>query len=504
MASGRAARGLPARSLGERRRGRAVTIAGDAARGAAATLGGQWIRFVLQLGALAVLARLLSPDDYGVVSMVLAIAGVATLLGDFGLSMASIQSSDVTDAQRNNLLWINVLLGLVLGGIVFLLAVPIAAFYGRDELVPVCQALSAVFVVNSVTAQFKAEVSRRFRFRWLAASDVLAQLVASTGAVLLALSGAGYWALVAQQLLVAVTTLVVLVIGAGWLPGLPSRTQGMRAFLGFGANTVGVQLVNYISGNADSVLIGRVWGAGALGVYDRAYQIFRMPLQQIAAPMTRVAFPVLSRMKDSPEFERYVQRAQLVLAYVMGGVFFAAAALADPIIEIALGPGWDESKTIFRILAIGGVFQALGFVYYWVFLAKALTGLQLRFSIVSRSLMVVFMAIGVVWGPIGVAIGSTAGLVLNWVVLSFFAVPRAGIDVRALLLQACRPLALGVAIVVVSLPALALTTGLGALGQLLIVGAIDLAIAGLAVLLLRAYREDARLLQRTVLAIRRR
>jgi O-antigen/teichoic acid export membrane protein len=481
-----------------------VTIAGDAARGAAATLGGQWVRFVLQLGALAVLARILAPGDYGVVSMVLAIAGVATLLGDFGLSMASIQSSEATRAQRSNLLWINVLLGLALGGIVFLLAVPIAAFYGRDELVPVCQALSAVFVINSVTAQFKAEVSRRFRFRWLAASDVLAQLVASIGAILLAVEGAGYWALVAQQLLLAATTLVVLVIGAGWLPGPPTRTSGMRSFLGFGANTVGVQLVNYISGNADSVLIGRVWGAGALGVYDRAYQIFRMPLQQIAAPMTRVAFPVLSRMKDSPDFERYVQRAQLVLAYVMGGVFFAAAALADPIIEIVLGPGWDDSKTIFRILAIGGVFQALGFVYYWVFLAKALTGLQLRFSIVSRSMMVVFMAVGVVWGPVGVAVGSTAGLILNWVVLSFFAVPKAGIDVRALLRQAVRPLALGVSIVVVSLPVLPLTAGLGPVVQLLVVGAVDVAVVALAVLLLRAYRADARLLQRTILAIRRR
>ncbi|WKK71701.1 oligosaccharide flippase family protein [Rathayibacter oskolensis] len=94
-----------------------MTIAGDAARGAATTLGGQWLRFVLQLAALAVLARILSPEDYGVISMVLAIAGVATLLGDFGLSMASIQSSDVSDVQRSNLLWINVGLGVVLGGL---------------------------------------------------------------------------------------------------------------------------------------------------------------------------------------------------------------------------------------------------------------------------------------------------------------------------------------------------------------------------------------------------
>ncbi|QHC67100.1 oligosaccharide flippase family protein [Rathayibacter sp. VKM Ac-2759] len=481
-----------------------MTIAGDAARGAATTLGGQWLRFVLQLAALAVLARILSPEDYGVISMVLAIAGVATLLGDFGLSMASIQSSDVSDVQRSNLLWINVGLGVVLSGLVFLLAHPIAAFYGRDELVHVCQVLASVFLVNSIAAQFKAEVSRKFRFRWLAASDVAAQLVASAAAVALALAGAGYWALVAQQVLIALVTLLVLLIGARWLPGLPRKTAGMRSFLSFGANTVGVQFVNYISGNADSVLIGRVWGAGALGVYDRAYQIFRMPLQQIAAPMTRVAFPVLSKMKDDPGFERYVQRAQLVLAYVMGGVFFAAAALADPLIELALGDGWDQSKVIFRILAVGGVFQALGFVYYWVFLAKALTGLQLRYSVLSRSLMVAFMAVGVVWGPVGVAIGSTAGLILNWVVLTLFAVPKADIDVRTLAVQAIRPLALGTVVVVVSIPALALVSEWNAIAQLAVVGGFDLLVVLAIVALIRPYRADVLLLWSTVARMRRR
>ncbi|ROS29302.1 PST family polysaccharide transporter [Rathayibacter sp. PhB127] len=481
-----------------------MTIAGDAARGAATTLGGQWLRFLLQLVALAVLARLLSPDDYGVISMVLAIAGVATLLGDFGLSMASIQSTDVSDVQRSNLFWINVALGSVLSGVVFLLAYPIAAFYGRSELVLVCQVLASVFLVNSITAQFKAEVSRSFRFRWLAASDVSAQLVGSSAAVLLALTGAGYWALVAQQVLVAATTLVVLVIGARWLPGLPRRTDGMRSFLSFGANTVGVQLVNYISGNADSVLIGRVWGAGALGVYDRAYQIFRMPLQQIAAPMTRVAFPVLSRMKDEPGFESYVQRAQLVLAYTMGGVFFVAAALADPLIEIALGDGWDQSKVIFRILAIGGVFQALGFVYYWVFLAKALTGLQLRFSVLSRSLMVAFMAVGVIWGPVGVAIGSTAGLILNWVVLTVFAIPKAGVDVRALAVQALRPLLLGVIVVLVSVLALMFLDSWTAIAQLITVGGLDLLVVLAVVVAVSPYRRDARLLWSTIRRMRHR
>lgn len=481
-----------------------MTIAGDAARGAATTLGGQWIRFVVQLATIAVLARILAPGDFGVLSMVMAIAGIATLLGDFGLSMASIQSQSLTAGQRSNLFWINLGSGVVLSALVYALAVPIAGFYGRPELVEVCQALSLVFLLNAAAAQFKAEVSRSLRFRWLAGADVIAQVVASGAAIVAALAGWSYFALVLQQVLLALVTLVVLAIGARWLPGLPSRSADIRSLLGFGANTMGVQFVNYISGNADSVLIGRVWGAEALGVYDRAYQIFRMPMQQIAAPMTRVAFPLLSRMQNSPEFDRYVQRAQLLLAYGMGGVFFLAAAVADPLIEIALGPGWEESKTIFRILALGGVFQSLGFVYYWVFLAKALTRMQLRYSIIARSLMVAFMGIGVTVGPVGVAIGGTAGLILNWVILSAFAAPKAGIDVPALMKQAARPLSLGVGLVALSVPVSAFSAGFGPLLQLLVIAAVAVLYLTLALTLIRPLRRDVQTLWRTALAVRRR
>ncbi|WP_317228727.1 lipopolysaccharide biosynthesis protein [Clavibacter sp. MX14-G9D] len=479
-------------------------MAGDAARGAATTVGGQWIRFLIQLLTLAILARILNATDFGILSMVMAIAGIASLLGDFGLSMASIQARELSAAQRSNLFWINAVLGALLSVSVFSLAVPISLFYGRPELIPVCQALSVVFLLNALAAQFKAEVTRSLRFRWLAATDVLGQAVASAAAIALALIGWSYYALVAQQLVLAAVTLMSVIIGAQWLPGLPSRGSGMRALIGFGANTMGVQLVNYVSGNADSVLIGRVWGAGALGVYDRAYQIFRMPLQQIAAPMTRVVFPLLSRAQDSPRFDHYVQRAQLILAYGMGGVFFFAASTADPLIDLLLGPGWDESKIIFRILALGGVFQALGFVYYWVFLARALTGMQLRYSIITRTAMVVFMAVGVVFGPVGVAVGSTTGLVVNWVVLSIFAAPRAGIDIHALLRQAARPVALGTGVLAVSLPTSAMTSGLGALGQLLVVGAVGLAFVSLALAAVPAIRRDCHTLWRTVLSIRRR
>jgi O-antigen/teichoic acid export membrane protein len=480
-----------------------MTLAGQAARGTATTLGGQWLRFVLQLGTLAVLARLLAPGDFGLVAMVLAIAGVATLLGDFGLSLAAVQAAELTHQQRSTLFWLNLAIGVVLAGGLQALAGPAAAFYGHPEVSGIMQVVAVVFVLNAAAAQFKAETSRRLRFRWLAGADVLAQLLGSAAAVVVAVLGGTYWALVTQQIVVAATTLVVVVVAAGWWPGLPRRRSGIGPLVRFGGNTLGVQLVTYVTSNVDSVLIGRVWGPLALGTYDRAFQIFRLPMQQIAAPLTRVALPVLSRVTDPDDFSHYVQRAQLGLAYGMGGAYFLAAGLAGPGVELVLGPGWASTATTLRVLALGGPFQALGFVYSWVFLARALTRVQLRVTLVTRPVMVVLMLVGVHYSPLGVAVGASAGLLLNWVALSVVAAPRAGIDVPALVRQACRPLAVGCGLLGVTWPLSVATENLAAVPQLVVLLLAAAVYSALVATLVRPVRRDLAVLRAMARQLRR-
>ncbi|HEY9307027.1 MAG TPA: lipopolysaccharide biosynthesis protein [Microbacterium sp.] len=419
-----------------------LSLANAAARGGAVTLAGQLVRFVIQLTSVAFLARLIDPTDYGLYTMVFAIVGVATVVGDFGLSLAAIQSQTITPQQRTNLFWTNTVIGVALGLIVVCGAPALAAFYGEPAVMPIAQVMAITFVLNALTAQFRAEVSVKLRFAWLAAVDVAAVAIALVVAIWIALLGFGYWALVAQQLTIAAVTLIGLVAAARWLPGLPRRGAQMRALYVYGANTLGVQLFSYLTSNIDSILIGRVWGPAPLGVYDRAYQLFRLPLQQIAAPMTKVAMPVLSRLQTDTRYEKYVQRAQLVLGYTFGGTFWLLAALSDPTIDILLGPGWDQAKPIFTVLAVGGVFQGIGFVYYWVFLSRALTGLQLRWTLIGRSAMVACMAVGVIWGPLGVAIGATIGQVINWTLQTIFPMGKTGLRRGPLIAIAIRPIAL--------------------------------------------------------------
>lgn len=480
-----------------------MSLANNAARGAAVTMAGQGLRFGVQIIAVAILSRLLDPSDFGVFAMVLSIVGVATVLGDFGLSMASIQSQTLNDAQRANLFWTNTALGILLSVIVYLVAQPIAVFYGEPRLAAITQVISITFLLNALTAQFRAEVSSKLRFKWLAAVETLAQVAGLGAGIYFAVVGAGYWALAYQQIAVAGVTLVGLAAGAQWWPGLPRRGASMRALYAFGANTLGVQVYTYITSNVDSVLIGRVWGADALGLYSRAYQIFRLPLQQIGAPMTKVALPILSRLQGDPRYDAYAQRAQLILGYAFGGLFFILAAVADPAIDILLGPGWEPAKPIFIVLAIGGVFQGIGFIYYWIFLSLAFTSLQLKWSLIGRTIMIGMMSVGVIWGPLGVAIGSSLGQAVIWLLNTVFAVKKTGVDRGPLLRIALRPLILFTPLVSVALFAsFVLMRDWNVFAELAVLVAFILTYLGLAALLIGPIRRDVMLMWDVVRRLR--
>lgn len=476
-----------------------MSLGGAASRGALVSSAAQWGRFVIQLASVAILARLISASDFGVVSMVTAIAGLAAVLGDFGLSLAAIQAKTLTGAQRSNLFWLNVAVGGAIYAVLIISAPWIATFYGQAEIRQVVLWLGVVFLINSAASQPRAELSRSLRFGALATADLTSQGIGLVVGVVLASFGAGYWALVAQQISTAFVALVIAFLQSRWWPSLPTRRADTAGLLRFGFNTTMVQVVNYLSSNVDSVALGRVWGSATLGYYDRAYQIFKMPLQQLAAPLTRVAVPILSRIEDGELYNHYIQRGQLALSYFVGGAFFVGIGLHAQIIELVLGPGWDRSKTIFMILLIGGVFQALGYVYYWVFVSKALTGLQLKYTVVSRLVMIGLILAGLPFGAIGVAVGATAGLFLNWLILTLLAVPRAGVSVPGLLRVALRPFSMWFTVAAICLLASNfLIGGLPNILQLLVLLAGMLVLIGLFVLIVPGYRKDLSVLTRTI------
>jgi polysaccharide transporter, PST family len=466
-----------------------------AARGVGVTLIAQVMRAVIQFGSLVAMARLLDVRDFGVVASVTAIIGVADVLRDFGLSSAAIQSRTLNDDERTNLFWANTAFGTACAALIIAAAPLIDRLYDQ-RLFPITLSLAGLFIISGANTQFNAELARAMRFRVLAFSEVTAQAVGAVAGVALAVAGAGYWAIVIQQLVPVVGVLTLNATFCRWRPGLPKRHVSITRFFRFGINVLGTQLIAYATRNVDNVAVGVAKGSIELGYYSRAYQLLITPLNLINAPMTRVALPVLSRVQDDDAtYARYLQRAQLVGCYVTATILAVACGLSGPIVAVLFGPGWHQVIPIFSILAIGGVFRAVEQISYWMFLSRGKTAAQLRLYVITRPVLVAVIISGAPWGGVGVATTSSIGYFVYWIASLIAAGRATNVDVRPLFAKATR------AIVFVSAPC-AVAAYVGSLvsdvAVLQLAAGLGLAAVYLAVVtaVVAPIRDDARLVMR--------
>ncbi|MDI9915077.1 lipopolysaccharide biosynthesis protein [Rhodococcus sp. IEGM 1379] len=388
-----------------------------AVRGASATMLGQMVRIVVLLASTVILARVLAPRDFGLMAIIASVVALGELFRDFGLSTAASREEHLTRGQQSNLFWINTALGAALTGIALLVAPVLASIFGEPLLVPIMQSISIVFVLGGVSTQFRAELARRLRFGALAVVDTVPIVVGLIAALLYAAWERTFWVLVIQQLATAIAGLILAVALARWRPGLPDRSASIRQLMSFGIGLFGTQSVAYVTKNADNMAIGIVWGAEPLGIYSRAYQLLMMPINQISAPLTRVAVPVLTRVADdTARYLRYLQSGQLLGGVVLGLAYGILAGLADPMVHVVFGANWAAMVPVFQVLAIGGIFRALNQITFWMFLAKGKSIAQFKFYLVTQPLIVAAMLSGLPWGPTGVAVGHTVGYFVHWIV----------------------------------------------------------------------------------------
>ncbi|WP_275005737.1 lipopolysaccharide biosynthesis protein [Promicromonospora iranensis] len=411
----------------------------QAARGGAVTMASQVARVCVQLVSLTVLARLLDPKDYGYLAMVLALAGAAELLQDFGLSKAAVQARTLTSGQRDNLFWINSALGLVAGAVVLFAAPLIAAAYGEPELEPVTRWIAVVFVLGGVLAQFRASLLRSLRFTVVAVVEVVASFTGMSVAVAVAVVTGSYWALVAQQITVVLVSTVLTISVAGWRPGLPDRRASVREQVSYGSHLLGAQAVNYVGMNVDTVVVGARFGAAATGLYSRAFQMMMLPVGQLIWPAARVALPVLSRVRhDLGPFAHYVVQGQSVLGHAIVPLLMLLVFIPRPLVEIVLGERWLDLAPLVSVLAVAGVFQVLTAIPGWIFMSAGATKAQFRLALSTRPFVIVAVLAGSYWGVMGVAVGYTVATAALWPVSLWWAGRAANVPVRGVATGAIR------------------------------------------------------------------
>jgi PST family polysaccharide transporter len=375
-------------------------------RGGTITLASQGFRFALQMGSTIVLARVLTPEDYGLVGMTSAATGFIEIFKDLGLSDATVQRADINHQQVSTLFWINCVVGLGLTVLVLAIAPWVASFYNEPRVTGIMNALSINFLLTSLAAQHTALLKRQMRFSTLAIINVFSMTTGVIVAVIAGFAGAGYWSLVLMFIASVITYTSSNWIACRWRPGWPVFESQVGSMLKFGRNLTGFKVVNYFSRNLDNILIGRLWGSVELGLYAKAYQLILLPINQINGPMTAVAMPALSRLQTDPErYRRYYYKAILNICFIGMPIIGFLFAASREVVLVVLGPQWVEVVPIFQYLMPAAFVGTFNVATGWVFQSLGQTDRQFKSGLVGTGLRIAAFLYFARWGAVGIAIG---------------------------------------------------------------------------------------------------
>lgn len=373
-------------------------------RGGSITVIHQMGKLFLQIGSTIVLARMLTPEDYGLVGMVKATTGLIDLFRNLGLNTATIQKEEINHTQVSTLFWINLGVSLFVTALTIALAPMIAWFYNEPRLVPITLVLAIAFIFNGISLQHAALLSRQMRYRALAVNDLFSQTISISIGIIAALWGAKYWALVWIIVSNSLITAIGIWYQCGWRPGWPKWNQDVRAMLSFGGGLTSTNFINYLTRNFDNILIGKYWGAQELGLYSRAYQLLMIPLLSINAPLRTVAVNMLSRLVDSPDRYRkaYLQMLDKILMVTMPFVAFLVVT-TDWLVFILLGPEWSDVSNIFRWFSLAALVQPIEYTIGWLLISQGRTWEMFRFWLLTGAITVAAFVMGLPWKSSGVA-----------------------------------------------------------------------------------------------------
>ena len=329
-------------------------------QGGIVSVAAQGAKLALQTATTMLLARLLSAEDFGLQGMAVVLTGFLLVFSGAGLGAATVNRLEVTPEQISTLFWINVAVGAALATLTAVLAPAVVAFYGEPRLYWITVFLGLTFVFSGLSAQHQALILREMRFATLAKIDLLSLTISSASGVVMALLGWRYWALVGMVLVGAIVSAASVWVANPWIPGLPRRRSGVLPMLHFGWMAICNNLVVFLAWNSDNILLGRFWGADALGLYGRAYQLATLPVHQLNAATAGVAFSALSRIQDDADrLARSFLRGYSLLVSLTIPITISCALFAEEIVYVMLGAKWMEAAPIFRLLTPTGLVFAL-------------------------------------------------------------------------------------------------------------------------------------------------
>jgi PST family polysaccharide transporter len=369
---------------------------------------------VIKLLIGVILARLLTPSDFGLVGMVVVFTGFARIFQSFGLGSALVHISDLTEAHLSTVFWFNLVMGVILTILYSSLAPLLASFYGDSILQPITVLLSLQFVFAGISVVHRSVLIRDIDFRLLSVVSVGSTVFAGTTAVVLAQLGYGVWSLVVKRLFDVGSAAGILWVSSSWRPQLGFSVTALKDLWQYSINLLGTKSLNFWTRRLDDVLIGRYIGSDALGTYSKAYQTMLVPLTNVSRVISRVMFPALSSIKDDvPRVRTTFLRMTRTIALLTFPAMVGLLVTVEPFVIGVFGAQWSGMIPVLSVLCVTGLWQSIGTLNGSLYMSQGRTDVQFRVSMVMNPVIMAGIIVGLYWGILGVAIGYTLASLIN-------------------------------------------------------------------------------------------
>ena len=384
-----------------------------AIRGAGITVFSSGLGLVVQMVSTVVLARLLVPSDFGLVTMVTTFSLLLVNFGLNGFTEAVLQREQINHLLISNLFWINITAGVILTAGFAAAGSSLAQFYKNPLVASVATGISLTILATSTSVLHLALLKRAMRFTTVSLINILAQAGSIVVSIYLAWQHWGYKALVVG----AVAQTVFQALGAWsfctWIPGLPGRATGTASMVRFAMHVYGRFTVNYFARNVDNLLVGWRFGSISLGFYKKAYDLFALSASQLTSPLSNVAVSALSRFKpESDQYRKFFLNAIGIIAFTGMGLSAEFTIIGKDLIRVLLGPGWESSGQVFTFFGPGIGMMMIYYANSWIHLSVGRPDRWFRWGLIEVGVTCLLFLIMLPWGPVGIAIAWT---LLFWI-----------------------------------------------------------------------------------------
>jgi O-antigen/teichoic acid export membrane protein len=358
----------------------------------------------VQFAVSMVLARILAPEDFGVVAMLALFVGVAGIFIDSGLSAALIQRQNTTHTDESTVFFFNMGMGALMAMLLCLLAPWIATFFQQSILVYLTYAMAFNVFLNAFGSIHVTLLTKEMNFRTIAKVGGIASLLSGAFAVLLAAQNFGVWSLVGQVMVSSIITVFLLWIWHPWRPSWTFNTTSLRSFFRFGGYEMAANLLDVFSTNLNLILIGKFFTVRDVGFYDRAQRTQQLPVTVMMGVINRVAFSVFSSVaEDKARLVRGVRKAQINAMIVNLPILISVIILAEPLILTLFGDQWLPTVPILQVLAVAGLIWPLHVMNLTVLKAQGRTDLFFWITILKKVVTIGLAVVASFYGIMAIA-----------------------------------------------------------------------------------------------------